>query len=497
MCNWRTCISAIALVQTALSAAVTPAVADEGSGAAAPWSEQAQIALDSTKPLAFSRDGRLPLFTNPTSNPGVLGQKDAEKLVAELDARGIAVITPWWPGGVEESLAQALPIARAQQKVGLSVNVNATSCMYSFFDGDERTAHVDAEGQPFFDESLWRKEMGCPYPLDFRKPVIRTRIEQFADAYAAAGVDIGFVWSDWEIDGPLEINRAHDFARRCVRCRAHVPEIDDFRSFQKAMREMRSYLQFYAYTEPLLTRFPKALVGNYALYPHDGYRYWLDFFESEEYVETQPFMADQGAKYREWYDDFPGTGYTYAMPVIYTWYWIYNWYDWDSPDYRWFYNMLLVASNAGKSTPAQVPIVPFVRRGTTAAPKEPDPGVQQMSTWSYQELMWHMLLRGTDTFFVWCGGEESAEEVRLVHEVYAAAQEYGEFLDAGMPINFDVPKHPGTVISGLVLRDRVLVRRTDFSEEPGAVEIYIGTRKVEIDPAPGQCQILELASEGP
>ena len=461
------------------------------------WDEQAQTVLEVAQPLRFSREGRLPLFTNPTSDPGALDGETAERLVAQLDERGIAVICSWWPNKREESLAQALPIARAQKRLGLSVNVNATSCMYSFFDGDERTAHIDVDGQPFFDESLWRKEMGCPFTLDFRKPVIRERIESFADAYAAEGLEIVFSWADWEIDGPLEINRAYDFARRCARCRENVPDIDAFGSFQKTMREMRSYLQFYAYSEPLLSRFPKALVGNYALYPHDGYRYWLDFFETEDYVPEQPYKADQRAKYREWYDDFPGTGYTYAMPVMYTWYWTYSWYDFENSDYRWFYNMLLVASNAGKSTPAGVPIIPFVRWHTTAAPKEPDPAVKQMSEWSYQELLWHMLLRGVDTFFVWCGGEETAEEVRLVHQVYAAAQEYGDFLESGMPVNFDVPAEPGAVVSGLVLGDRILVRRTDFGKGAGPVELRIGTRTVEIAAVPGKCQIVDLTPEQP
>ena len=461
------------------------------------WSEQAQIALESTRPLEFPRQGRLPLFTNPTSDPGQLDDATALQLVSELDERGIAVVCSWWHDRREESLARGLPIARAQKELELSVNVNATSCTYAFFDGSEGTAHVDEEGQPFFDESLWRKEMGCPYAIDHRRPVIRERIEHFADAYAAEGLEVGFSWADWEIDGPLEINRAHDFSRRCVRCREHIPDIEDFRVFQKSMREMRSYMQFDAYARPLLSRFPEALVGNYALYPHDGYRYWLDFFETEEYVAAQPYKADQRAKYREWYDDFPGTGYTYAMPVVYTWYWIFNWYDFDSSDYRWFYNMLLVASNAGKSTPAQIPIIAFVRWHTTAAPKEPDPQVEQMSAWSYQELMWHMLLRGVDSFFVWCGGEESAEEVRLVHEVYAAAQEYGSFLEAGMPISFDVPGQPGTVISGLALEDRALVRRTDFGGNMEPVEMMIGTRRFSIPAAPGECQLVDLSPVQP
>ena len=458
----------------------------------APWSEQAQTVLDVTQPLTFPRGNRLPLFTNPTSDPGQLDDAAAETLVRELDRRGIAVVCSWWPEDREKSLSQALPVARAQKKLGLPVCANATSCLYSFFNGDIQTAHIDENGKPFFDESLWRKEMGCPFAIDYRKQAIRDRVEYFAETYKREGLDVGFVWADWEIDGPLEINRAHETAMRCSRCRAHIPNIEDFLTFQKTMREMRSYLQFHVYAEPLLSRFPDALVGNYAVYPHDGYRYWLDFFESDDYVGGQPYVADQRARYRKWYNDFPGTGYTYAMPTVYTWYRIFDWYDFDNPDYHWFYNMLLVASNAGKSTPQSIPIISFVRWHTTDPPKNPDPRVIQFSAEGYQELLWHMLLRGTDTFFVWCGGEETAEEVRLVHEVYAEAQQYGEFMEKGMPVTFDVPKRPGAVISGLVLGDRVLVRRTDFGASHEPEDIMVGTRKVTIDFMPGTCRILEL-----
>ena len=66
---------------------------------------------------------------------------------------------------------------------------------------------------------------------------------------------------------------------------------------------MRSYLQNYSYSAPVLSQFPDALVGNYAVYPNDGYRYWYDYFEY--YVDGQPYKADQHAKYRKWYNDFP------------------------------------------------------------------------------------------------------------------------------------------------------------------------------------------------
>ena len=103
-----------------------------------------------------------------------------------------------------------------------------------------------------------------------------------------------------------------------------------------------------------------------------------------------------------------------------------------------------------------------------------------------------MLLRGTDTFFLWCGRQEATKEIRLVHQVYSEAQQYGEFLSEGKPISFSVPQQPGTVISGLRLKDRVLIRRTDFEEPKGPVEITVGDKEIEVWPAARRCQILSL-----
>ena len=262
----------------------------------------------------------------------------------------------------------------------------------------KKTAHIDKNGKTFFDDSFGSQKMGCPFTLDFRKKAIREQVEYFADAYLKAGMHVDFVWTDWEIDGPIEFNGAWEASKKCARCCENIPGIENFDEFQRVMREMRSYLQFYAYAEPMKTRFPGILVGNYAVNPHDGYRYWYDYFE--KYAEGQPYKADQRAKYRKWYDDFPLTGYTYAMPTLYTWYWTFDWYDFDNPDYRWFYNMLLEGSSVAKSTPAEIPIVSFVRWHTTELPKNPDPDVKQFSAEKYQELLWHLLLRGVDTFYV-------------------------------------------------------------------------------------------------
>lgn len=446
-----------------------------------------------TKPIPGGRKMRLPLYLWPALDPGVLDLGAAQRLVHELDQRGIGLICSWSPRRFENAIAQGMAVARAQTRLGLSVNINATSCLHAFFNGDEKTAHIDGEGRPFWDDSFnvgGKHSIGCPFTLEQRKDAIREQVDMFARAYQGAGLKVDFIFADWEIDGPLDYNRAHEAAKRCKRCRASLQNVDNFLEFQKTVRDLRSALQRYVFAAPVLARFPAALVGNYAVYPHDGYRYWYDYFEN--FVDGQPHIADQRAKYRLWANEFPGTGYTFAMPVVYTWYPIYGWYDFAQSDYRWFYNMLLVASNAGKSTPRTTPIVSFVHWHTTAAPPNPDPQLKPLSRAAYQELLWHMLLRGSRTLFLWCAPAEDAEECQTVHEVYAAAQAYAEFIDRGTPVTFVVPKQPGAVVSGLLLGKQLLVRRTDFDTPAANVELAVGSRTIAVPAAPGKCQIVNL-----
>ncbi len=454
------------------------------------WPEKIQVILDNTKPLEYDRGGRLPLYLWPAIDPGVLDEESAEALVKELDSRGIGIVSSWKVNGRDSVLEQSLIIARAQKKLGKRINIDATNLLYGFYDGKDQTAHIDKNGKAFFDESFGRHKMGCPFTLDDRKYEIRDRVNFYLKKYKEEDLTIDFIYADWEVDGPIEVNNAYEASKNCSRCQQYLGQNFSFENFRKTMREMRSYLQYFAYAEPVLSCFPNALVGNYAVYPNDGFRYWYDYFENIS--EKYPSKKDQKAIYREWYNDFPLTGYTFAMPVVYPWWEIYTWYNFENTDYRWFYNMLLNAGNAGKSTPHNIPVISFVHWHTIFVGVQPDPSIIQFSENAYQELLWHMLFRGTNAFFMWSGKNEFPKETKLLHEVYAAAQQYGEFLDKGWPITFDLPKKPGAVISGLALDDRVLIRRTDFSDDHSPVEVMVGTKSVTVEYSPGTCKIINL-----
>lgn len=455
------------------------------------YPESIETVLASAKPLVHPRDDRLPLYLWPARNPGVLSVEEAKDLVRALDERGIGLCCSW-NTDFEASAAQALPVAEAQHALGLRVNADATALLHRFCDGSEGTAHVDAGGTRFFDMSCGKVKLGCPFRLEHRIPEMRGRIEAMAQAYKAAGLPLDFVYADWEIDGPIEWNTNHETAKRCTVCLENVPQIDDFLAYQHAVRAVRSRLQCEAYAQPLRRRFPGLLVGNYAVYPNDGWRYWYDWFEQE--AKDEPVRRDQDARYRHWANEFAPTDYTFAMPVVYPWSPMYGWYDFSPGDFRWFYNGLLVGSNAARHTPPGTPIIAFVHWHTVDLTAEDEAPPPQFSEEMYQELLWHLLLRGTGTFFLWCQAHEARKEVELLHPVYAAAQQYGTFLDQGEPVCFDVPSEPGPVVSGLRVGDRVLVRRTDFTKHDAPVDLALpGGGTIRVPRVEAACQVAAVA----
>lgn len=423
-----------------------------------------QTVLDHTTPLTHPRGSRLPMYILPISGAlsGVSDQA-AERVLADLASRGIGYSVEWNPTRLHESLTEAVRIAKLQQKIGQPVAANATACLQGFCDGSSDTLHIGLNGERFSDDSCGAP-LGCPFALQHRIGDVRKRIEQFLDGYQSAGVSPAFVFADWEIDGPIEWNGHRESCARCVTCRSHIPDFSDFRAFQASLRRIRCQLQREAFSEPVRKRFPESLVGNYGVNPHDGHRYWYDYFETPV-DDSIPVLKDQKASYREWYPEFPETGFTFAMPVIYTWYRTFAWYDFPNTDYRWFYNMLKEASSAGRHTAPEIPIIPFVHRNTTAPPEKPDAAVVAMSHSAYQDLLWHMLMRGHDTFFVWCLPEELGDETRTVHEVYSNSLQYAEFLSDGTPEVFDVPSQPGIIESRVRLGDQVLVRRSLYRDQ--------------------------------
>ncbi len=462
--------------------------------------ELLQVVRDNTQPLKYPRGDRLPLLVWTVTSVGTDDDAEAEKILKDLDARGIPVIAGWNPNPRvrDKTLQACLRVARLQKKLGLEIITSSNRCMYRFCNGSPETAHVDENGEKFFDRSFHpagRIKMGCPFALESRYPAIKEQLEFYLKAYKAEGLDIDLTFLDWEIDGPQEWCGAWEHSKRCVRCRKNIPNIDNFRSFQTALRKLRAKIEREVYCNTVKAYFPKCYMGNYSVYPHNGVRYWYDYFEygDGKLPVGAPYEADQRAKYRRWFKDFDLTGYTMAMPVVYPWAWTYKWYDFEPGDYRWFYNMLKVGSNAAQHRRPGVPTVPFVHWQRIFGLMKPDDSIVQFSERGYKELLWHLLLRGHDTFFLWCPQDQTGTEIKPLHEVYAAALEYKDFLDRGEPLVFDVPAIPAPVVSAIRLGDRLLVRRTDFVDGVGPVRITVDNKPVLVPKADGKCQVLTLA----
>jgi len=447
--------------------------------------------LNTLEPLKHERGDRELVYQYSVGNLSELTDEEAEWTIHALAERGIGVISHWRAGASQdETIAESIRIGRIQDSLGLTVATDANNILHRFYDKTDATAHVDDDGNVFWDESFAGSKMGCPFALEDRKPIILARVAAYVEAYYAAGVPIDIVTADWEIDGPHEWNEAWKHSKRCSRCRLHMPNIDDFTAFQATMRQLRAELLRECYAAPILHRFSDALVANYAVYPNDGWRYWYDYFEKQQ--PELPHKKDQQDLHRPWYNDFFESGLTLAMPVVYTWHNIYNSYpDFSDADYRWFYNMLLVGSNAGKSTPSGIPIATFVHWHTTALPGDA-PAPPQMSAEAYKDLLWHLLLRGHDILYSWTPMDELAEEIALVQEVYDASLEYTDWIVDGTPISFDVPTEQGPVVSGVRVGNEVLVRRTDFGGITDPVTITVDGKTIVVPSKPGECQILSL-----
>ncbi len=109
--------------------------------------------IRTTQPLETPRGDREPLYLWPMHHLGTDDETEAVELMKQLAERGIAVLAHW-PGhlkseGDQKALDRALWLGKLQKRLGQPIGVSATSCTYSFCNGDTATAHVDAEGKVY------------------------------------------------------------------------------------------------------------------------------------------------------------------------------------------------------------------------------------------------------------------------------------------------------------------------------------------------------------
>lgn len=153
--------------------------------------------LDNTTALTYPRKDRLPLFVWAIQHPGTEKVAEISDILSQLDDRGIPLISARGTKDSKTSLANGLRVGRLQQEAGLMVPVNANAVLHHFFNGDTNTAHIDEDGNTFFDHSFDPNvSIGCPFAVEHRIPVIRDRDIHLADAYRQAGITIDVAFAD-------------------------------------------------------------------------------------------------------------------------------------------------------------------------------------------------------------------------------------------------------------------------------------------------------------
>ncbi len=441
------------------------------------------------QPLKHPLDGTLQPIRG-SRLAGWLPESDdeARELLLALHERGVGLFAHWRVGS-DDARAFALRLGRFQQELGLPVSVHATSAMTGFFNGDESTFHVAEDGSTYSWQLHGSRKMGCPFRLDERAEVIRGQWEDLVSAYGEAGLRLDWVSMDWYSDGPVEWNESWEASKRCVICRENIPAIDHFRTFQQTLRTIRGQLQRECAVEVVQAHFPEVLIGNWAVAPHDGWRYWYDYYET--LPDGAPSRRHQRALYRTWADEFSHTGYTYANPACYPWNEMYPWYPDYPREFRWFYILMKSGANAAAHTPSALPLIPWTKWHPTP-PRGDDELSPAMDRETYREFLAHMLLRGVDGFMMWCRPEETVAEIQAMAPALDEALRYREFLERGEPVLFEVPRRPTTIVSALRLGDRLLVRRTDFADRPWPVTREIDGVRVTIPRVPGEYQIIQM-----
>ncbi|MFZ4394383.1 MAG: hypothetical protein ACOYOU_02010 [Kiritimatiellia bacterium] len=455
--------------------------------------------LEATPPLSRPLGNRPPLFTWSPELPANASDAQIETALRALQARGLSLFLRWQPN-LSNTLTQVQRVAAIQKKLGMPVAVDATPISHGLFHKGDRGSHLDASGKPFRGSGLgWNP--GCPFGAQPLNEEVRARFEGYAKAHQATGAVLDYWISDWELDGPNEWKQSWAMARKCVTCRTQIPDIDtNFAAYQAAVRSLRSGMQRENFVKPVQAQFPAVRIGNYAMNPHDGFRYYWDYYEEDAFgkpnlTEGIPYRREQGAYYRPWWrGEFGSSGYTLAAPVVYAWYHLFLNYSFTNTDYRWFYGMLLEGTSAGRSTPADTLLVPFLHGRPIGAPDKAaqrPPDFAELREATYKELVWHLLLRGADSFILWAPGDE-AREMKPLHAVYAESLEYPDFFERGTPVAFDLPEQPGVVVSAMKWQDKLLVRRTDFAETAAQVTIKVEGKRIVVPVAAGKCQVLEM-----
>ena len=417
------------------------------------------------QPMRHSMEGRLPLilWNFPIPRGDKLAKlRDDGSLRKAIDLMAARGIVPTVEMGWEWNLAGALAMAKTLQEAGRPVHVLIPDCELI-----EKGVYADCtawgEGPDATRKGQTRKWPCLPLA---NSRAGAERVKKALLPYKEAGIDLAAVWFDDEAL-PHPWNGCFEAQRKSDECRKHYPQgvLDSFAAFNEYTYNLRTKLLVEVMATPVHELFPKALVGNYGEFASSTQ---VPFEGRRPPRKLDPRLALMPSAYAN----------TCILPRYFK-------KDEEATqakaDLIYFHELLSTVSTCNaNAAPGQLSI-PYLSRYT---PDNSDPRfLFPMTQARFREIVRHAFLRGADSIYIFNLGYptrpqlvtpafsfESVEDVRAVYDELLA---HREFLDAGEPMNFAVPKLYATdpLWSGLRLKDKCLVRAYTLGETAAKVEV--------------------------
>ncbi len=422
------------------------------------------------QPFRHELKGRMPMMLwnvpLPRDNKLVEMRKDGSlpKAIEQLAARGIV---PTVEMGWEWTPEGAMAMAKTLQEAGRPVNI-----LLPRVDLVEGTAYADCPIQvegPDASRGGQNRKWPC---LALARPEktaawLREQLQPFKDA----GIKVAGLWFDDECL-PHPWNGCWEAMRSTEECRKAFPPgvLDSFAAFRKWADPLKSELLTKG-TAPVREMFPGIRIGEYGdLFSGTDAHFGLDAQMPSAYANT----VDLPRVFRD-------------QPITQ-----------ETVDRFYFTNLLAIISAANRSLAPGKLSLPYLSQ---YVPDNNDPKyLFAMSDGPYRELVRQIFLRGTNSLYLFNLGypgspvtaEFSFRSIENVRAVYDDLLDHREFLDKGVPMNFDGPTEAGIVWSGLRLKDRCLVRVATLGKAPGTVSVpaFPGVTKELAVPAEGATYLL-------
>jgi hypothetical protein len=460
-----TAVGAAWAAETPAAPAATPAVQ---------WNHQGFCEV--VHPMKHDLKGRLPLLAWSLPRPDDQGDNlvrlhksgELKKMALDVWQRGIAweIMFDWrWTMDGAMATGQALHEARIPVFVRIG-DRERSKPNHPYFNSPKAKGKVVVSGTFDSDDAKFA-EVEMPSLPKYDPQPLAEMHRGYMQKLKQAGVTVNGFFSDQE-SHPHPFNYIYQHQKQNFAADYPPGTFDSEQAFfNYVLGVLRPKYFADCYAEPVLSVFPHALVGNYDDTVATPARPFIETNGFPNYVRNigrlNTLMPSVYAN-------------TTHLPRYYNADWPVNQ---ENVDEVFFHFMLMAMSTALANKQPGQKAVPYVSDNC------PDLNLRgsrffsyRMSEGVYKEFLRHSLLRGADTFFYYsCGptpgvpnsaAGDILQSVEYTRAVYDQMLEYRQFLDEGVPMNFEVPvvRSRGVVWSGRRWKDQALVRA--FTLSPSA-----------------------------